>query len=228
MRASDDDCGREVAVWRTGLLDRQPAPLGHAVVAAARDGAGWALLMRDLTSNLITGGPIDPLPVATYERVVDALVTFHIAYWQDADLGDSRLGLCTLPSYFALLAPQRAAAIADAHDELRFVAEGWQLLPSVADADVVALLRRLHADPQPLCDALARFPRTLLHGDYKLANLAVQAGKALEVVLLDWALAAIGPPAVDLAWYLGTSALRSPATKDATIARYASFLADAG
>lgn len=43
MRATDDACGREVAVWRTGLLDRLPAALGHAVVAAARDGAGWAL-----------------------------------------------------------------------------------------------------------------------------------------------------------------------------------------
>ena len=225
MRATDDAGGRDVAVWHTGLLDRLPAPLGHAVVAAARDGAGRALLMRDVGAALIGGGPLDPLPRATHERVLDGLAALHVAYWRCADLSDPRHCLCPLPRYYALLAPQRAAAEPVANDELRHVADGWRALPSLVAAEVVALLRRLHADPQPLCDALARFPHTLLHGDYKPANLAVRPGEVPGVVLLDWSLAAAGPPAIDLAWYLGLSALRAPISKEATIAHYAARLA---
>src|SRR5215207_5843886 len=38
MRVTGDTRGREMLAWQTGLLDRLPLELGHAVLACARDG----------------------------------------------------------------------------------------------------------------------------------------------------------------------------------------------
>lgn len=61
---------------------------------------------------------------------------------------------------------------------------------------------------RPVHDALARHrPReqrqVLLHGDYKLANLRVDATGAIRAVL-DWELSAIGDPLADLGWLLAS------------------------
>jgi aminoglycoside/choline kinase family phosphotransferase len=84
-----------------------------------------------------------------------------------------------------------------------------------------ALLRH----PLPLCDALARYPQTLIHGDYKAANLGLTREGTSSVMLLDWALVGIAPPAVDLAWYVGLASLRLPVSKEEAIERYRQSLA---
>jgi hypothetical protein len=42
-------------------------------------------------------------------------------------------------------------------------------------------------------------PATLLHGDLRRANIAFEAG---VVALIDWELAAVGPPASDIQWHV--------------------------
>jgi thiamine kinase-like enzyme len=67
-------------------------------------------------------------------------------------------------------------------------------LPS-ADADFYLELCGDHAR---IAGALARHPRTLVHGDLRRANIAFVGD---EVVLFDWELASCAPAARDLAWY---------------------------
>src|SRR6185503_12481026 len=64
-----------------------------------------------------------------------------------------------------------------------------------ADADFYVDLCRDHAR---IAGALARHPRTLVHGDLRRANIAF-AGD--EVVLFDWEFAAAGAAARDLEWH---------------------------
>ena len=47
-------------------------------------------------------------------------------------------------------------------------------------------------------------PFAVLHGDYRLDNLLFDPDGA-DVVAVDWQTLAVGPPARDLAYFLGTS-----------------------
>ena len=79
--------------------------------------------------------------------------------------------------------------------------EGWPLLQELVAPDVIDVLDRLYADPQPLCDALARYPTTLIHGDYRGANIGINWSSPAQVVLFDWQLAAHSAATIDLAWF---------------------------
>jgi hypothetical protein len=75
-------------------------------------------------------------------------------------------------------------------------------------------------NPAPLVQALAAFPWTVVHSDWKMGNLGVIPGRPPRVVLLDWAVVGPAPPAVDLAWYLAVNSARLPVPKEAAIASY--------
>jgi aminoglycoside phosphotransferase (APT) family kinase protein len=65
-------------------------------------------------------------------------------------------------------------------------------------------------------------PRTLLHGDVKVANFAIVEGG--KVAAFDWAMCGAGPCSVDLGWYLAVNASRLAGTKEEVIARYRALL----
>jgi hypothetical protein len=60
----------------------------------------------------------------------------------------------------------------------------------------------LLSDPQPLLNALARLPRTLLHGDYRRGNLGLRRTPQPRVIVFDWSSAAYAAPAIDLSWLM--------------------------
>jgi aminoglycoside phosphotransferase (APT) family kinase protein len=65
------------------------------------------------------------------------------------------------------------------------------------------------------CDGL---PRTLLHGDAKLANFALLPSG--ECAAFDWALVGSGPATLDLGWYIAVNAGRLARPKEEVIVRY--------
>jgi aminoglycoside/choline kinase family phosphotransferase len=104
--------------------------------------------------------------------------------------------------------------------------EGWRLLPDFVDADVFDLLKSLAHNPQPLCNALARYPQTLVHGDWRVANFGIERNNGhLQLNLLDWTRPTLTVPAVDLAYYMVTSWREIPISQEATIALYKQQLA---
>jgi aminoglycoside/choline kinase family phosphotransferase len=97
----------------------------------------------------------------------------------------------------------------------------------MVDPDVVGLLQQLVLDPQPLCAALARYPKTLVHGDYRGMNAGIRWQNPPQVVLLDWQLAGCGAATIDLAWFINQPRVRlSPVTTEAGIAYYRQRLAE--
>jgi hypothetical protein len=104
--------------------------------------------------------------------------------------------------------------------------EGWEIVPTVVPPDVAEITLTLVNDPQPLCDALARYPHTLVHGDWRHANQGLIRVKGQQrAILLDWQLAAFGPPAIDIARYLGTNSALFPVSKQQCIDYYRKRLA---
>lgn len=93
-------------------------------------------------------------------------------------------------------------------------ASGYEFLACATDnrgcallmRDVEEPLQRLERwRPEGLCqlnlDALARFPRTLIHGPRR-ENIGLIGDNTSRILLIDWQFASAPPPAVDLAWLL--------------------------
>jgi aminoglycoside phosphotransferase (APT) family kinase protein len=77
-----------------------------------------------------------------------------------------------------------------------------------------------------LCSALTRFPKTLIHGDVRLANLGIERSQYTKLIILDWARPTSTVPAVDLIYYLMTSfSLHLPISLEQSIDLYKERLA---
>jgi hypothetical protein len=221
MRASGDLVCRPVRAWAAGLLDAAPGLVDHAVVGAAfgcgRNGWGAALLMRDVSDDLVAQGSV-PFTVDEHDLLVDRLAGWCAATWGFRD--DPVVGPHLLPYWFrwtffgevvlegerTLGWPERVPSIA---------AEGWEQFFARAPRDVAAMIDGLWRDVTPLAEALRATPSCLLHGDAKASNMGIAADG--RIVLIDWAYVGEGPACHDLAWYVSLNREKLPVTKEATI-----------
>lgn len=221
-RATRDHAMREgfVAAGRLPL----PSPFVSPYLGAAADGTAVAMLMPDLTGRLVTWERPDGAPTltpASLRRTLDAIVRLHgtptDAFatatsgrpWPWCPLRE-RLLLLTRPSARRFVADGVAAGE-------RFLA-GWDAFDRHATPAVRDLIDRLSADPEPLIAALGRLPDALLHGDLKVANLALLDGDA--VALIDWQMVMRAPVAVDLGWFLVANSSALPADPLAVMTGY--------
>ena len=200
MLASDDRHCRAVALWQHGLLDQLKPSIDHAILGCARAGDDWFILMRDVSAGLM---PSEPWAAADVEIFLSALADLHATFWNSLALADPALGLCDAQGMVSALASVTARGLpSDVSPLPRMILEGWDLLQAWLEPDVAQLLADLHADPSPLGDALSRYPKTLVHGDYRQSNQARDAFANASVVLLDWQLAGYAMPTIDLTWFV--------------------------
>lgn len=222
MRASDDRVCRSVTLWQYGLLDRLLPFMDHAIIACAYDAGdnkgSWAILMRDVTETLI---PWDrAMSAADVRRLLEGLAAMHATFWQALELTDPKLGLCDATGMIRTFSPTTGQRLASSSSLLpKMLVEGWELLQGMMELDVASALRELVANPQPLLDALARYPYTLVHGDFRDANLALPA-KPRHAVALDWQYAGYAAATVDLAWFLETTPVKLSALSTGEAAEY--------
>ncbi len=226
MRATGDRRCRAVTVWQYGLLDRLPPLFAPAVLACALDGEGWAILMPDYSAALVTNCAFSE---SQHRLFLDALAAMHAAFWNDPTVADPAVGLCSLLHVYRMFTPAVARREGAGAGEIPGrILEGWNLAHHVVGTDVMAIIAPLLEDPAPLCTALARFPQTLVHGDFRHSNLGVlpvragatDPGNRRRLALLDWQLAAAAPPVVELGRYLGANSPLLPASKEHTLEFY--------
>jgi hypothetical protein len=219
MRSTGDLACRPVTVWQTGILDRLPSCIDHAVVGAAtglgRNGWGAALLMRDMAPWLVPEGD-GPVPLDQHLRFLEHMAALHASFWGWYDV----VGLTPELHRFAEFSRDNmilegARGWPDAVP--RLIVDGWTRYRSVAPKVADAVLA-LAADPTPLASALRSCPRTFLHGDWKMGNLGSRPDGT--TVLLDWAMPGEGCPTLELAWYLALNAAKLPQSKEDTSEAY--------
>jgi hypothetical protein len=227
MRATADHRCREVLTWSTGLLERLPAEIAHPVVACARDGEGWAILMRDVGDTLLPEWDADTrISEEDHALVLDALAALHAAFWDDPGAGDPAIGFCSPEHRFTAFSPEMGRREYDHPNPIpRSIAEGWDRFWPLVEPRVADLVRTLIEDPGPLCHVLKRYPQTVVHGDPRAANLGIQRGVEPRLVLLDWHFVGTSVPAGDLAWYLSQIGFQVPVSRETTIAWYREALA---
>ena len=204
MRQTGDLRGFAITVWSEGVLDLVPPCIDHTYVGAARDGNRGAILLRDVSQWLVPDDA-SPLALDQHQRFLDHLAQLHAACWDFEDV----VGLMPLSTRYcsfgaAALACERALGFPSPVPQI--ATGGWARLPDVSPS-LAAVLLPLRDAPWSVIDQLAAGPRTLLQGDWKLANLGSRPDG--RTVLLDWALPGAGPPVVELAHYLALNAARS-------------------
>jgi hypothetical protein len=164
--------------------------------------------------------------VADSERFLDVMAAMHATFWERPELTDPVLGLCTTTDTYTMFSARTGHREAGCGAEVpQRILEGWEMVDEILPPDVTQVLHQLSADPGPLCDALGRYPQTLVHGDWRHANQGLLPGPPPQVVILDWQLATVAPPAVELGRYLGTNAPLLPVTKEAALDYYCQRLA---
>jgi hypothetical protein len=227
MRRTHDTRVRESALYREGVYARFPEQCRVPVIATARDGDSWATLMDEVGAWL---APLDaaPIPLADLEGYLRGLAAFHTRFLGDESLAGTPIGLSSLVDFISILSPEgarREIEAGGAGPVLERCVRGWEIFAESAPPAAVRIVSALHRDPAPLVEALRAAPSTLVHGDYKLANLGQHGG---QTVILDWQDAAFGPPLLDLGYFLAIHAARLPVSKEETAERYRAGLGACG
>ena len=193
-------------LWDAGYLEHLPAPLDSAIEGVERDGDQTLVFMRDVAAWLIAEATT--VDRGQHRRIVHALTRLH-----EATAGIELLGLCPLADRYRLFAPEVVAPFVDGDFELPpLVMRGWEYFGDAVPSDVANAVYALHAGMDELARRLLERETVLVHGDLRLANLALTPEL---VVLFDWgALTTIAPPAVEWGEYLAIDVQCVDATHD--------------
>jgi hypothetical protein len=173
-----------------------------------------ALLMRDLTDHLLPDTRT-PLTEEQERAILGAIARMHARFWgsraPDCEWLADAEQLCDLlaPSCDPTLLPSPLR---------ENVPRGWSLALSRAPQRVRDALRRPGGE---WARDWRDLPRTLVHGDVKVANFALTPN---GVAAFDWATVGVAPCSIDLGWYLAVNASRLAGTKERVIERYRELL----
>ena len=201
MQTTEDWHGRFVENWQHGLLDRLPEGIEHGVIACFKDEGGYGLLMHNFTHALVPDGE---MALRDHETILGGMAALHAEFWQNPGLSDPRFEFCPPQLLWTFTSPQRITKAGPevSSSILGMILEGRRLLPDFVERDLADQVDRLMRDPAPLCTALAKYPQTLVHGDFWWPNLGIAQGEDVELIVLDWSRPGATVPAFDLLYYL--------------------------
>ena len=218
MRAAPP--GREVLLLGEASLLPVWSFFARAHVAYAVEGSEVGLLMEDHSDRLLPDVR-EPIPRATEEALLRGIASLHARFWEAPQLS---LPWLARPEWYAdILGPSQAGddeALQGAPQSIRDgVARGWREALQLLPPEVVAKLT-LPADQ--VWKSWSDLPKTLIHGDTKVANFAFLADG--RVAAFDWTNLGAAPSTLDLGWYLAVNSTRLTRSKDELIARYRELL----
>ena len=212
MARETHDDGRLVEMWESGVLARAPNRIDHAILAVERDGEGWNVFMRDVSSELIRHG--ERFDRAGVRRILSATSELHEAFW-----GVSLPEVCTLEDRYSLFSPATGRRELDRGSRHGTVfTTGWEAFFEQVPVEIAEAVSAILERPQVLTEQLDRCEQTLIHGDLRLGNLGFSDGR---IVLIDWGeRVGMAPPAAELGWFLGFDGWRLDVSKDQVIADF--------
>lgn len=213
MRATGDD-GRLHRMWTSGIFARIPPVIDHAMLAVEPEDDGWLVVMRDVSDALVLSDAV--LSRTDNRRILEGMCALHETFWEE-DLRELRLR--PIGDHVARFSP--AAAGASDHPLDMMIARGWSIFAELIPTDVAEAVSAIHHMPAVLAGELDRCEKSLIHGDFRLANLGLQSDR---VVLLDWGtLSTVAPPAVEFGYYLAICWSQVKASREEFIEDYKSL-----
>lgn len=202
LPAQDDAVRERVALsyrsehaFYTGVADTVAVPVPRCYhCALADDGAEFVLLLADM-APAEQGDQIRGCTPAQAESAVTALAGLHGPRWCDP----------AWLSFAGTVMPKPDEPTARGLGDITRLAASTtieRLGARMAEADRTTVLESADVIADWLLRAPDRF--SILHGDYRADNLLFGEGR---VTVVDWQTLAVGLPARDLAYFLGTSLL---------------------
>ncbi len=160
--------------------------------AIAADNLRFTLLLEDLSPRR-PGVQAEGCSVDMARGALRNLAGLHAPRWNDASLYTLAFPM-TIDNAEAAAGLAQITEMAAAEFVNRYAIQLGEEDAATLTAAAAAVGRWVLASPQPFA---------LLHGDYRLDNLMFGADPQ-DVVALDWQTISVGPPARDLAYFLGT------------------------
>lgn len=177
---------REVGVYRS--LASQ-LPVQTPALIAADSGGAWLVLEHIPPETTLAAWT-----AADYQRAVRALASVHERFWGLADdLAVYPWLARPLTSDFEIYVLSAVGAM-----EKMVVDNRPALLTS--SLEVLTGLGQMLTQVEAMVARLRASPATLMHGDYRPRNIALQADD--EVVVFDWQLAGVAPGVLDLMTFI--------------------------
>ena len=220
--ATDDQFIREAWIAATWLGSTSD----WAYLGAADDRGEAAILLPDLSVELIAWDRPEhspALPIEHLDRVLHALANLHAVPWPARLEADAPFPWTPLPERLLLTsrpmcARHIATGISAGVTSAERLLAGWDAFDRRAPRSARSLVAELSADVAPLVRALSRLPAVGLHGDLKLANVAVGPGELVRFI--DWSMTIVAPVAVELGWFLVSNSGSLPEPPDTSLERY--------
>ncbi len=181
--------------------------------------------MHDISAELVLLNVVLPEDVAV--TLIEHLAALHAHFWNEAALDDATLGLSSLRDFVTILSPARVQHELDlgqTQPVMQLAARGWQQFAVTAPPVVCEIIGALQQDPAPLLAYLSQMPQTLVHGDYKTANLGISRVEIPSTYVLDWQDAARGPGVLDLGYLLVLNSRWLPFSQERAIEIYTDAL----
>jgi hypothetical protein len=186
-------------------------------------GAGWdeatgqiGILMPDLSGVLFDWNAT--LTLAQLDSVLAGLAALHGQRWGE-ELAAGAPYWTPWRERLTLICRRSLERAGPARDAVaQRLLPGWDAWDRLATPQARDVIARLAADPLPLLDALALQPKTLLHGDLKLANAGIAADGAVELV--DWQMVMVAPVAIELGWFVVSNVNALPLPAEEAFERY--------
>ncbi len=193
-----------------------PYPIRAPYLGVGMDGGEVGILMPDLTGVLFDWDA--PISDASLDRVLAGLATLHAFPFDEAlPLGGPHW--CPLPERLTLICRASLERPGPAHHAVGDrILPGWDAFDRVAPSAARDVINGLGERPQPLLEALAALPSTLIHGDLKLANVGIEPNGTIDLV--DWQMVTVAPVAVELGWFLVSNVASLPWTPAIILERY--------
>ncbi|MGA9275624.1 phosphotransferase family protein [Ilumatobacter sp.] len=162
-----------------------------------RGGDGrFVLIIEDLAGDFVVGDQVVGATPAQADAVVDALVPFHVQWWEHPDL--ESMDWLPVPN-----APEYRAAVPGIYRAGLPVLEAeWT---DRVSPEALAAARAVEPRFEDLMDRTSTGPRTIIHTDTRLDNVLFASDGSNEVAVIDFQLALRGRAVADIAYLIGTS-----------------------
>jgi hypothetical protein len=212
--------GREASLLAEPQLAGAWQAFARPHLAYAVEGSEVGLLMED-HSDRVLPDVREPITAELEERLLGAIADLHARFWEDPALA---LPWLTRAEWYAeVLSPRQAGQ----EDSLRTapasvrngVRAGWEDALARLPGEVA---RRLTLPAEEVWREWPDLPRTLIHGDTKVANFAFLPDG--RVAAFDWTNLGAAPATLEMGWYVAVNGTRLSRSKDEVIARYRELL----
>jgi hypothetical protein len=214
-----DILGREAAILNVPELESvfEIFFLPYHMIGATPSKIG--LLMEDVSDGLFPSERIE-LDQRDQDLMLNKLAELHAGYWE-SPVFESLPWLHQMEDFIYIMGPLDHLNYTDnwAKSLPQMVKESWEMAMTLLPDNLKDLFLLPAGDiTRPWKD----LPRTLVHGDTKIANFA--KGRDGRLCLLDWAFAGHAPCTVDIGWFLAVNASRLADSKEVVLLKYRSML----